>query len=307
VNSLVRKWGERLVRSRQYASAVALIAAFLSACGMPLVGWLSTLIIALVTLQNDPKVGLSVMAWAILPAVAILYLGQYGIFINVVIFHYLIVWLFAVSLRKYGSWANLLQAAALLGMVAVVLLYYFAPNLQNLLVGQLTTFAKEYKSSLFNFSAADIDLWVSYISLFATGLLAIGIIISNLIALFLARGWQSSINSSVSLQKEWYGVKLHFSASLVLVAFTLGYFIESTLFINLLLMALLPFVLAGLSLLHAYMATKKNSHAILFVFYVLFLFLSPYIALLLTLLGWLDSFINFRKKILLNKSVEDSQ
>ncbi len=296
MNLILKKWGERILHNRQYAAGIALVAAFFSFFSLPLIGWISTLIIALVTLQNSPKVGLIVAAWAMLPAVALLYLGHYGIFINVVILHYAIVWLLAVGLRR-TNWINLLQFGTLVGIAAVIGIYYLAPGLQDLLTQELSSFAKGYKASLFSFKSADTEVWLKYITQFATGLLAIGVLISNLMTLYIARSWQSLVAPIVSVKKEWHGIRLHYSTSLLLVALSPGLFFNPELFINLLIVAVLPFVFSGLSLLHAYTATKRNCSVLLFAFYLLFIFFSPYLIILISLMGWLDSFINFRKRI----------
>jgi hypothetical protein len=304
VNSVVRKCGDQIVRSLQYASGLALVVAFLSFFNIP-IGWLSTVIIALVTLQNGPRKGFVVMAWAILPAVAMLSLGQYLLFFNVFVLHYLVIWGLAIFLRR-STWATIIQAVSLLGIIAIFLIYYFAPDLQNWLVSQLTAIVKDYKSiSIFNIKAADFDLWVSYISLFGIGLLGLAFIVINLIILFLARWWQSLVTPMVNIQKECYGIRIHYLSSLLLLALAACLYINSSLMANVLVVALVPFIISGLSLFHGYLATKKSGNIIMFIFYILFLFLSPYFVMLLSLMGWIDSFINLRKKYLVDNAIEE--
>jgi hypothetical protein len=295
---MVRKWGELIIRSRQYASGLALVVAFFSFFDLP-IGWLSTVIIALITLQNGPVEGLMVTAWAILPAVAMLWLGQYTLFLNILILHYLIVWVFAVVLRKH-TWVNVLQLSALLGMTAIILIHYFIPEVQSWLVNQITSAVKDKTITIFSYKLANIDVWMKYIGSFAVGLMALMINLANLMTLFLARWWQSNIVSVISIQKECYTIRMHYVVSLSLVILAMGLYVDSILFLNVFILALVPFIFSGLSLLHMFAATKKNGSIIMVIFYLLFLFLSPYIALLLTFMGWLDSFFNFRKKIVLN-------
>lgn len=305
VNLVLRKWGERIIRHRQYAAGVALAAAFFSFFSMPFLGWISTIIIGLVALQNGVRSSLFVVAWAMLPAVALLYLGHYDIFINVVLVHYSIVWLCAIALHKKNSWVNLLQLNTLIGMGAVIVLYYFAPHLQEVFVAQLISLSKEYKSSFLSVKAADFDVWIKYISSFAMGLLTAGILIYNLVTLFIARSWQSLLNPAVNVQKEWHAIRLHYSASLMLLALIPGILLNFELFINLLVVASLPLAFSGLSLIHAYTSTKKNGSIFLLVFYMLMILFSPYLILLICLMGWLDSFMNFRKKMLLTEVIEE--
>jgi uncharacterized protein YybS (DUF2232 family) len=60
---------------------------------------------------------------------------------------------------------------------------------------------------------------------------------------------------------------------------------------------LLPFIVAGLSLLHAMMANKKGANALLAGTYCLLFLLFPYVAGLLALLGFADSCYDFRRRI----------
>jgi MFS family permease len=303
VNALLRKWGEHLIRSPQYAAGLSLIVAFLSFFNLP-IGWLSSVIIAMITLQNGPRQGLMVMAWTILPAVAMLYLGQFAIFINAIFLHYLLILAFATILRKYHSWTLLLQLSTCLGIVGVILTYYLAPEVINSLVNQLLSMTKEYKTMPF-FKSADIDIILKYIGTLATGLLALAIIMSNLVTLFVARWWQSILVSNISLQKEYHYFRMPYVASLLLIGISIGIYFNESLFINILVVAFMPFIFCGLSLFHAYSNTKKNGHILLIVLYGLLFCLSLYVILILTLIGWLDSFLNIRKKITFSEIIEE--
>lgn len=300
---MLRKWGEQVIRSRQYASGFALVTAFFSCFDLP-IRWLSAVIIALMVLQNGPKQGLIVTAWAMLPAVAMFCLGQYGISIDFVLY-YILALSFAAVLRKY-SWINVIQVAGLLGIVGVVIVYFFVPEWQSFLTSQLTARVKELKNfTLFNFRATDIDLWVNYAGLIATGLWAFATLIKNLLILFLARSWQSVIIPMIALQKECIAIRMHYLTSLLLMGLILigSFFINSALFLNIFIVALVPFFISGLSLLHAISSTKKNGNTFLFIFYLLFIFLSPSLIMLLSLIGWIDSFVNVRKRLVVNDAI----
>jgi hypothetical protein len=301
---MVRRWGEQVIRRQQYASTLALIFAFLSFFNLP-IGWLSSVIIALVTLQNGPQRGLMVIAWAILPAVAMLCLGNYVIFIDVVL-HYLLAWALAVMLRRSSSWLSLLNYSALLGVFSVIVIHYFAPELQSWLSSQIASIAKEYQSvSMFKISSSDMDAWLNYINLFATGLLVLATLLSNLFFVMLARWWQSQVVTGINLQKECQEVRGHYVAALLLPLVVAGLYLNSLLFFNILIVAIMPFVFCGLSILHAFSATKKNGGIFLIVFYGIFVFLAPYVVMFLTMSGWLDSFLNFRKKFIVANIVEE--
>jgi hypothetical protein len=306
VISFVRKWGEQAIRRQQYAATLALIFAFLSFFDMPLIGWLSSVLIALVTLQNGARQGLMVIIWAILPGVAMLCLGQYAVFLDILCLQFLLSWGFALILRQYGSWMVLMQSSAGLGVLGVMIIHFFFPGVQASLVSQLSAIAKDYHSmTMFKIQPSDIDYWFNYFSLFATSMLAIKVLTSNLLVVLLARWWQSSVIPTINLQKEFYQMRLHYFAAIVLIVLTFGVRYDSTLFFNILVVAVMPFVFCGLSVLHTLCATKKNGSVFLSVFYVLFVFLSPYILACLTVLGWLDCFLDFRKKFIVEEAVKE--
>ena len=60
---------------------------------------------------------------------------------------------------------------------------------------------------------------------------------------------------------------------------------------------LLPFILAGLSLLHAAVYYKKVKKFMLWAVYLLLLFIFPYVASLIALFGFADTWFDFREKI----------
>lgn len=305
MNLLVRKWGEHIVRSRQYAAAIALVFAFLSFFDLP-VGWISTVVIALVTLQGGARQGLIVMSWTVLPAVAMLYLGQTALFLNVVLLHYLIAWLFALTMRRYNSVAILLQMSAVLASMAVLIIHLYIPDLQAWWINQLTAIAKEYKSVVgFGIQSKAIDIWLQYATVIATGLLVVAVLITNLFKFFLARSWQSFINPSVDIKKECHQIRLHYLSAIALIALIAGVYFNTQLFMNIFPVAVIPFAIAGLSLIHAFCGTKKNGVIVLVIVYSLLIVFSQYILLLLTTLAWLDSFFNFRKKFVSENIVEE--
>jgi hypothetical protein len=294
----MRRLIEHIARSRQYAATVALVFAFLSFFDLP-VGWVTTVIIAFVTLQKGPKEGAVVLAWAILPAAAMLYLGYTAVFLDIFLLHYLLTWIFAVIFHRYKSWAVLLQLAAVLGIIAVlgVHTYYTHVDIQNWWVGQINYFLKDFKlAETLGIAPKQMQIWAQHFAMFATGVSAVGIALANLLNLFLARWWQSLLNTSIQLRQEYYRIRMNYMASLSLLLIAAAALIQRQLFIDFLPIAVMPFVFAGLSLLHTFCANKKNGALLLTIFYGLSIVLCFYVAILLTLASFADSF-NIKRKI----------
>lgn len=306
VNSFLKRWGEQVIRRQHYAAGLALVFSFLSFFDLPLIGCLSSIIIALVTLQNGARQGFSVIIWAILPAVAMLFLGQYPIFIDVFFLQFLAIWALSLLFRKYGSWMFLIQVSAVLGILAVTSIHFFFPELQSQIVAGFAEVIKEYqRSAFFKLRASDMDIVASYFRFFATSLVVLKIIVTNLLLVLLARGWQARVIPNINVQREFFQVRSHYVSALALIALIYGLQYNSTLFLNILIVAILPFVFCGLSVLHSFCARKKNGGIFLSIFYFLLMFLSPYIVAGLTTLGWLDSFLNFRKKYINEDAVQE--
>lgn len=296
MNQLLSSYGMKIVSNRHYAAGVALAFAFLSFFDVP-VGWLSTVIIGLVTLHRGLKNGAFIIAWAILPAVAMLYLGYTSVFINILLLRYLLIWIFAGIFRKYQNWGLLLQIAMVLGILAVCGVHLFIPDIGEWWLTQLNTFLKEMDTSnAMLVNVKFLQSLSSYVTLLATGTMALIILLSNLMNLLLARWWQLILKSSRGLRQEFYQIRVHSSTILALLFVILGVFTQVKLFMDLLPLVLMPFIIAGLSLYHAFLVGKKRATLWLVLFYVLLILLSPYVLILLALLGVIDSVVDLRKR-----------
>jgi uncharacterized protein YybS (DUF2232 family) len=148
-------------------------------------------------------------------------------------------------------------------------------------------------------SQSATKVWFDYFTLMATGVLSVLIILSNLMYLFFARAWQGLIKHTINLKNEFYLIRMNtiFTSSILVIV--LASLIQDKIFMDILPVALFPFVFSGLSLCHALLAKKKHGHIYLFIFYCLLLALSPYMLLLLSLFGVVDSLVNFRKRFTL--------
>lgn len=296
MNQIINKYGMKIITNRSYAAGVALVFAFLSFFDIP-VGWMSTIIIGLITLQQGMRSGAYIIAWAILPAVAMLYLGQTFIFVNVLILHYLLIWIFSGIFRRTQDWGFILQIAASLGILAVCGVHLYNPDIQQWWLIQFNAFLKEIAANnSFGINIKFLQAYADYITTMATGVMTLMVLISNLMNLLLARWWQLSLKGSKSLKQECYQVRVHFVTVIGLILIFAGLLIDSKLFIDLLPLALMPFIISGWSFFHAYLAGKKRATVWLIIFYSLFILLSPYVLTFLSVLGVVDSLVNMRKR-----------
>lgn len=304
MNALIKRWGEQVIKRQQYAATLALIFAFLSFFNLP-VGWISSVVVTLVTLQHGARQGAMTLAWAMLPAFAMLCLGNIAVFVNIMLFQYLLAMGFALVLRRYASWMTLFQAATALGILTVAVIILFLPDVHQWLITQIDLLIKEAQAlSTYKMQPAVFDAWLNNFNHVATAGVVAGLILVNMLTVFVARKWQSEVVSNINLKKECRYLRTHYYAAFALAGLIGGLYFDNLFFLNLLVVASIPFIFSGLSIVHVFAAAKKNGTVYLLIFYALLILFMPYMIVFLTLLGWLDAFVNVRRKFIVENVVE---
>src|SRR3990167_3316715 len=115
------KLGNWLLKDRRYAATLALLFSLLPLLGLP-TSWMTSVIIAFITLQKGLKEGLFVVLWASLPAVILWYLGGSLFIIAMFIMQYLLVSYLASLWREYKSLTLVLEVAAGFGFISLILI-----------------------------------------------------------------------------------------------------------------------------------------------------------------------------------------
>lgn len=196
-------------------------------------------------------------------------------------------------LRAQANWGHVFQVVVVLGAVAT-----FA--IEALFAGQLTSLVEITRQAVSGFAAElmaqlpseQLDLALRHL---VVGSLSMATLGWTLMALVVARWYQSRIWNPGGFQGEILGVRLPPLFAMALVAVVmLGGAVgsEAARFVPVLL---LPLIGAGLSLVHGYMVkvgAPKPAHAAPYVLGVLLLSL---VVPLLMVLAVADSFMNFRK------------
>ncbi len=288
--------GFYLTLKTRNAAWLALVFALLPFVGLPTT-WISELIIALVTLRLGARAGLIIIAWAALPAIALSYLGETALFINMVVFRCFLLWGLAMILRRYRSWSYVIQASALVGLIGVLCCHFFWPDLQNWWLTRLTEFLKQPQMQwLVNQKSVNIQTFTQSFSQYATGLFAVVVLATNLMLLLLARAWYSSLYSPGTFRREFYNLRVGYLPGIIMLCGVGLVLMGLSWAKDIFAILLLPFVFAGLSLVHLLASTKKQKTIILVVFYVGLVLLFPYSFLAVALLGWVDSWYNMRAR-----------
>ncbi|BBB14959.1 hypothetical membrane spanning protein [Candidatus Rickettsiella viridis] len=280
-----------VMRGRQQAIIIALLFTML-----PLLGWISNVIIALVTLRKGVKEGAIVLLWVILPVVVIAALANPWIALYNIVGGSLFGFLLAVILRQTQSWQKVLEAGMLLGLLAVLVVHLIRPDINAVWLAQLGHYAVLLKNQL-NFSVNTEQL--QFFTKFATGFQVAFLWLGVLINLMLARGLQSMLYNPGRLSPELEAVRLSKWDGLVLVLIVIASLQKIAVAQDALPVVLLTFLLAGLSVLHAVIRLRNGFFKGWFlVFYSLLVVFFPYIAALLVLVALADSYLDFRHRVL---------
>ncbi|MES2142710.1 MAG: hypothetical protein V4471_07520 [Pseudomonadota bacterium] len=280
-----------VMRGRQQAVIAGLLFTI-----VPLLGWVSNVIISLVTLRKGAKEGAIVLLWIILPVVVIAGLGNPWIALYNIVGGSLFGYLLALVLRQTQSWQKVLEIGLLLGLLAVLLVHLVVPDVSALWIKQLGHYALLIKEQ-FKFTVNTDQL--QFFTRFATGFQVAFLWLGVLINLVLARGLQSMLYNPGQLRPELEVIRLSKWAALALLVIAVASFQKIGLAQDALPVVILAFLLAGLSVLHAVIRLKNGFFKGWFlVFYSLLIIFFPYVAVLLVVIALADTVLDFRHRVL---------
>ena len=275
----------RLLNNR---TQLLLMVLFLSA--LPILRWFAAILLALVTLV--PVLLLIVMGKiGAIPAV--------GQVVSVLL-------LFGLSwvLRSTGSWLLLLQLLTVLGLVVVALVHGFNPHVASMWQASLKPTLVTLKSlpAVLSSTLDDQDMpqLLDRIAQVATGLQVMLVSAASLLNVVFGRYLQASLFNPGGLKKELYHIHLTpFYASVLLGVILVGMLFGPPWLLDCLGVALLPFIAAGLSLLH-YLTARSSRQSLWLVFcYVALLLFPPEVLAVLIGASFIDAWWNLRQRYVL--------
>ncbi|MAZ77513.1 MAG: hypothetical protein CMF39_02435 [Legionellaceae bacterium] len=277
-----------------HASLAALICALLPFVG----GWLAAVIVGFVTLRKHFFEGLLIVLWASLPAIAWAIDGNWLLLMTNGVFGFLSVWLLAGLIKKTGSWSLTIGVSALMGLLAVLVVHLIFGEPHLWWIKQLSTAVSQGSQMLSgSVNADEIQTVIQHIAPFLTGLQTVSVLLFAIIALMGSRAIEGALLAQPYLNKELYFIRIHRVGIILLVVFGVLAIWGPLVFKDFLPVILLPFVLAGFSLVHGMVALKKLPSIWFFAFYG-FVFVSiifyPPLVLAVVVMSVMDSIVNFR-------------
>lgn len=286
---MLHRFASYVMRGRRQAVIVGLLFTIL-----PLFGWVSNVIVSLVTLRKGAKEGAIVLLWIILPAVVVASLGNRLIILYGIIGGSLFTYVLALVLRQTQSWKAVLTASLLLGLLAVLLAHAWIPNITEVWVNQFGHYALMVKNQ---FNVVVDTARLQFFAKFATGFQVAFITLSGLINLILARGFQSMLYNPGQLRPELKTVRLSLWEVLILLLIGLLSFLNIVMAQDAISVVGLIFILAGLSVVHALADLRNVANKWIFLFYVLLVVFFPYVATALVIFAVIDSMFNLRYRL----------
>lgn len=203
-------------------------------------------------------------------------------------------------LRESGQLGRALLSACGLGMAAVMVVYMIMDDPQAFWREQFQALLKPVlEAQMPTGGDQAMTLTLDLFARYATGAVSAGSVLSVMISLLIARWWQAGLFNPGGFRKEFIEMSLGKPASLVfmgavgVLSFTSD---QVALFLaNLLLPAVMVYMLAGFSVIHGLCATHSSGRFWLTGLYVALMFMTPLI-LAIALVGVSDPWLGWRQR-----------
>ena len=281
----MRRLAEFIMRGRVQAIVVMVFAAV-----VPMMFWLSAAAASLVLLRRGLNNSLSLIIWAVLPALMWAYLDDPRPLLGVLGALGL-----AQVLRVTSSWSKVLLASILIGVFfAWALGAAFAQPLASL-AAELNTAMPKMLSGLYEqLSADDLLLLQSLIVPVLTGLMAAVLQLLCVFSVILARYWQAVLYNPGGFAQEFQRLRL---PAVIVFPLVFGMLFAPSLAIQAAVLTPLcsvPLMFTGLAIIHGLVAKYRLGSFWLIGLYVAIVLFTQLIYPLLLVLAIVDSVFDFR-------------
>lgn len=281
-----------VMRSRWHAAFVALICSL-----VPLLGIVSAAIIALVWLRRGAIEGLFVVMCVAAPYVVFAFLKQPEPLITIAWLLLPVCFLSAI-LRSSVSWSMTLTAGAALSSVLALLIYGVMPDIITIMQAVIQQ-ALDVLNQQFALvpDPAQIPEISERFGKIGVGIQLAGGLFSGVMALMLARWWQSMLYHNGGFSQEFYQLRLSLPYAMALIVVTaLALWVWPYAW-NISIILCVPFLIAALALLHALVGLLSLSRWWLVGFYLVTAFVLPYVVMGMVVLAFADTLFDFRGRL----------
>ncbi len=293
------------MRGRSQAVMVAAVCTVLSLIVPALgpLGYLGAGAIGLVTLRHGPRESVVVMGWTALAAAALTWmiLGSPLPVLATALLLWLPVWLLALLLAQSASQGIALAAAGLLGLLALIGVH--------LLVGspeaQWRELLEKMLVPVLEMQGIPVDSGtLAEAARLMTGLVVAVSVLGVWLSVLLGRWWQSLLYNPGGFGQEFRALRMDRRVALgtlvVLLATSLVGDALGALGIELMVLAVVLYMVQGLAVVHAVVAGRRAAVVWLVVLYIALLLFWPfniYLMLFLSVGGFVDAFVDWRARL----------
>lgn len=288
-SEIMKQATNHLMNNKWLATMLVFLSVFI-----PYAGSLGLLIIAFITLRKSPREGAYLSGAIIIPTLFLMRNADASMLLPLInlIITTLLLWCLAFTLRTTASWSRTLETGAFFVSFLIIIVHFFAQEIVN---EWSVNLIKEIDATI---TSVNTDITQHRLAIFtklSTSLLTASMFLSTLFFLLLARGVQAVAFNPGGLSQELREIRLSWFTLLFLAIILLGIKLGSTLAFQFLPVVLFLFCIAGVSLIHRLLSQLQLSRFYLAGFYLLMVFIFPYMLLVLLLLAIADIYFNFRK------------
>ncbi len=272
-----------IMRGRAHASAVAALGN-----ALPLI---TPATIGLVALRKGFSEGGLICLWGLLPVfLTYFYSDSNQFFVLLTACNFLNVLLVCGILRYRGDWEMTLVSLVIISIILMgSLLLIFQQDFEFLVQRLIEVFEEASRQT----NIESLKIKKSSIAVFTTWT----IILNTFLGVTIARWWQSIIFNPGGFKAEFQGIRLN--RRLLIFIFSI-LVLSSAIFnqySNWAYLSIFPLVVGGLSLFH-WLVNEKNLGKVPIIFtYVFMVLFTPFVILILALLGTVDCFYNVRQRL----------
>lgn len=259
-------------------------------------------VIALVTLNIGVLQGVQTL---VLATVLIgLFYSLFGIPVAAmglaILFMWLPCWITSVVLLKTARLDTAILSGALLGFLALTAMYLLLSDPVSWWQTQLQQFEAVLEQKGLVGEGLTATQTIEGLARLMTGILIASLLLGTLAGLIFGRWWQALLVNPGGLQKEFYGLRFGrpygYLTLAVMIAGQFGSAQSSIFTAQLAMIMLVPYLFAGLAVVHGLVAGRNKGKGLLVGVYIL-LTIAPQMSLLLAGAGLLDTWVDFRRRL----------